>query len=136
MLPRSALYLLLARPGLWKGAGAKVWCHTSPSMAVGSKLTRSLKQLNSLYSQAFPDLTFITFVNGRPRSEIVNEMERKIGLPESPKPLPDSFDCSSTTVDPKLVRKKGSREWEEECDRDVNDVWRIARSRLRTLGVE
>ncbi|EKD03408.1 hypothetical protein A1Q2_02295 [Trichosporon asahii var. asahii CBS 8904] len=96
----------------------------------------SLKQLNSLYSQAFPDLTFITFVNGRPRSEIVNEMERKIGLPESPKPLPDSFDCSSTTIDPKLVRKKGSPEWEEECDRDVNDVWRIARSRLRTLGVE
>lgn len=75
-------------------------------------------------------------MNGRPRSEIVNEMERRIGLPESPKPLPDSFDCSATTVDPKLVREKGSPEWKTECDNAVNDVWRIARSRLRTLGVE
>lgn len=75
-------------------------------------------------------------MNGRPRSEIVNEMERTIGLPESPRPLPDNFDCSASSVDPSLVRKKGSPEWCSECDRDVNDVWRIARSRLRTLGVE
>ena len=37
-----------------------------------------LKQLNEEYEEKFPGLRYVVFVNGRPRTEIMDDMRRRI----------------------------------------------------------
>jgi hypothetical protein len=79
-------------------------------------------------------------VNGRPRAAIVNELERAIGLAESPSPLPADYavwvpEMSSPEI-AALRRDPAGAEWKAECDRAMEDVWRIGVARLKALGVE
>ena len=93
-----------------------------------------------MYRTAFPGLRFVTFVNGRPRADIIPEMEEVIGVQPSPRPLPDDYPAATPAVDSQevkdLVRPRESQAWREECDRGLADVWRIGVARLKTLGVE
>jgi len=85
-----------------------------------------LEILNAVYEQRYPGLVYITFVNGRSRAAIAEEMERKLaaeGVLPSMKP------------DQITPRGVPSEEWCAEVARAVQDVGKIAKSRLEKLGV-
>ncbi|KAF8661294.1 hypothetical protein AX16_001393 [Volvariella volvacea WC 439] len=88
-----------------------------------------LKHLNECYEAKYPGLRYITFVNGRTRAVIAEEMEDKLGIPHtlSPnEPAPDTL--VKVEVD--------GQEWRAELSRAITDIGLIAKSRLRTLGVQ
>jgi len=99
-----------------------------------------LAHLNDLYGTIFPGLRFITFVNNRPRAAIVPEFEGVVGLPVSPEPLPDDAPVGEPALDSDevkgLIHSPESEGWKRECERDIGEVWRIARARLKGLGLE
>lgn len=91
--------------------------------------------MNEVYCAVYPGLRYITFVNGRPRSAIVPEMEKLLNLPrhslregeETDQPAINSQDVKGR------VKDQASDEWKRECDRCISDVWEIGRARLKTL---
>ena len=88
-----------------------------------------LAHLNACYEHKYPGLVYITFVNGRSRAEIKDEMEEKLGLEHSTDPdVPPVESIERVEV--------GGVEWKSELERAVGDVGRIAKSRLGSLGVE
>jgi 2-oxo-4-hydroxy-4-carboxy--5-ureidoimidazoline (OHCU) decarboxylase len=87
-----------------------------------------LNHLNACYEIRYPRLRYITFVNGRTRLEIAEEMEDMLCLPHSLSPDNPPFD-TICAVD------IASEEWKKELDRAVLDIGLIAKSRLRALGV-
>ena len=105
------------------GSGVAVVIPTSPEV-----LAR-LSHLNACYEIRYPGLRYITFVNGRTRLEIAEEMEDMLGFPHSLSP-PDNppFD----TIHPVDI---SSEEWKRELNRAVHDIGLIAKSRLGALGV-
>jgi 2-oxo-4-hydroxy-4-carboxy--5-ureidoimidazoline (OHCU) decarboxylase len=58
----------------------------------------------------FPGLRYIIFVAGRSRAELVPEFER--------------------TVD---EARTGKRTWQSELERDLDEIWKIARDRASRL---
>ena len=85
-----------------------------------------LAHLNACYERMYPGLVYITFVNGRSRAEIKDEMEDKLGLEHSEsadKPPIDSLD--SVEVD--------GEAWKAELERAVTDIGKIAKNRLKSL---
>ena len=87
-----------------------------------------LSHLNACYEIRYPGLRYITFVNGRTRLEIAEEMEDMLCFPHSLSPDNPPFD----TINPVDI---ASDEWKRELDRAVLDIGRIAKSRLGALGV-
>jgi 2-oxo-4-hydroxy-4-carboxy--5-ureidoimidazoline (OHCU) decarboxylase len=87
-----------------------------------------LSHLNACYEIRYPGLRYITFVNGRTRLEIAEEMEDMLCLAHSLSPDNPPFD----TIYPV---DNASEEWKRELDRAVLDIGLIAKSRLRALGV-
>ncbi|EJF64225.1 OHCU decarboxylase-domain-containing protein [Dichomitus squalens] len=97
--------------------------------ATPPEILARLAHLNALYERKYPGLVYITFVNGRSRAAIKEELEDKLELEHS------------VSVDEPLVEsivsvEAGSEEWKRELERAVGDVGKIAKSRLRSLGVE
>jgi len=105
-----------------QGSGGVVVIPTSPEV-----LAR-LSHLNACYEIRYPGLRYITFVNGRTRLEIAEEMEDMLGFPHSLSPDNPPFD----TIYPVDI---SSEEWKRELDRAVHDIGLIAKSRLGALGV-
>ena len=87
-----------------------------------------LSHLNACYEIRYPGLRYITFVNGRTRLEIAEEMEDMLCIPHSLSPDYPPFD----TIHPVDI---SSEEWKRELDRAVHDIGLIAKSRLGALGV-
>ncbi|KAH9935053.1 Oxo-4-hydroxy-4-carboxy-5-ureidoimidazoline decarboxylase [Amylocystis lapponica] len=88
-----------------------------------------LVHLNALYEHRYPGLRYITFVNGRARAVIKDEMEDVLQLERSLSPgQPPVESVGSVEI--------GGEEWRGELDRAVVDVGRIAKGRLRALGIE
>ena len=96
-----------------------------------------LAHLNELYSIIYPGLRYVTFVNGRSRTAIVPEFEGVLGLPISPEPIPEDFPISEPDVNSegvkRMVKARDSADWQRECERGLDDVWRIGRARLAGL---
>ena len=88
-----------------------------------------LAHLNSCYERRYPGLRYITFVNGRTREAIMEEMEDALELPRS---LSDNEPALASIA---MVEVSGDA-WEVELERAVQVVGRIAKSRLAALGVE
>jgi 2-oxo-4-hydroxy-4-carboxy--5-ureidoimidazoline (OHCU) decarboxylase len=80
-----------------------------------------LAQLNEIYEERYPGLRYITFVNGRSRQDIRDEMEEKLAEVASP----------GKKVAPLDV---GGEEWHAELERAIIDIELIAKSKLRALG--
>lgn len=99
------------------------------SNATPADVLARLAHLNALYEAKYPGLRYITFVNGRTRAEIVEEMEGMLGI--EPSLSTDEPDVG--TIIPVEV---GNNEWKNELGRAVVEVGMIAKSRLRTLRVE
>jgi 2-oxo-4-hydroxy-4-carboxy--5-ureidoimidazoline (OHCU) decarboxylase len=88
-----------------------------------------LSHLNTCYEAKYPGLRYITFVNGRTRLAIAEEIEDLLGLKHSL--LPDEPPRASLNP----VEVKGL-EWLAELRRAIQDVGHIAKSRLEILEVE
>ncbi|WVR08574.1 hypothetical protein IAU60_005629 [Kwoniella sp. DSM 27419] len=99
-----------------------------------------LAHLNQLYCTVFPGLRYITFVNGRPRSAIIPELESVLGISTSPDSLPDDYPVKEPALDSaevqSTVKKPGTDAWKKECERGLGDVWLIGRARLKGLGLD
>ncbi|TFK26238.1 hypothetical protein FA15DRAFT_755251 [Coprinopsis marcescibilis] len=89
-----------------------------------------LAYLNAAYEHKYPGLRYITFVNGRSRAAISEEMEDVLGWGHSLSPTEPSLD----TINP--VYSSSDVQWRFELERAVRDVGLIASSRLKSLGVE
>jgi 2-oxo-4-hydroxy-4-carboxy--5-ureidoimidazoline (OHCU) decarboxylase len=85
-----------------------------------------LLELNEEYERRYPGLRYITFVNGRSRKAIMVEMEEKLGIGD------DAWDKG----DSKEVHLLGSEEWVSEVRRALEDIGKIAKSRLVALKVD
>ncbi|KIJ62021.1 hypothetical protein HYDPIDRAFT_45759, partial [Hydnomerulius pinastri MD-312] len=85
-----------------------------------------LRHLNTCYEHMYPGLRYITFVNGRSRVQIAKEMEDKLGIPHSLSP-------DQPPVESLTPIEKDSKHWLSELERAVDDVGRIASSRLDRL---
>ena len=87
-----------------------------------------LAHLNACYEHVYPGLRYITFVNGRSRAVVAEEIEDKLRITHSLSP-------DQPSVESFLPVEKHSHVWREELDRAVEDVGRIAQSRLAKLVV-
>lgn len=97
-----------------------------------------LAHLNKVYTAIYPSLPYITYVAGRPRSAIVTEIEDRLGISHAQVPLAmENGDIDQPALSSDVVRDRvkapHSPEWEDELDRAVKDVWKIARARLHGL---
>ncbi|RXW23035.1 hypothetical protein EST38_g2806 [Candolleomyces aberdarensis] len=92
------------------------------------EVLKRLEHLNAAYEVKYPGLRYITFVNGRSRAAIAEEMEGVLGWEHSLGPDQPSLD----TVQPV---EKSNEAWLSELKRAVGDVGKIAKSRLGSLGV-
>jgi len=88
-----------------------------------------LSHLNACYETKYPGLRYITFVNSRTRRAIAAEMEDLLGLEHSL--LPDEPPLAS--LSPVEVNGLG---WQAELRRAIQDMGRIAKSRLDILEVK
>ncbi|KAG8220883.1 Oxo-4-hydroxy-4-carboxy-5-ureidoimidazoline decarboxylase [Butyriboletus roseoflavus] len=82
-----------------------------------------LAHLNACYEHAYPGLRYITFVNGRSRAVIAEEMEDKLRITHSLSP-------DEPSIESFVPIETCSHVWRRELDRAVEDVGRIAQSRL------
>ncbi|KAF8202222.1 Oxo-4-hydroxy-4-carboxy-5-ureidoimidazoline decarboxylase [Pholiota molesta] len=87
-----------------------------------------LAHLNACYEIKYPGLRYITFVNGRSRAIIAEEMEDKLNLAHS-------LAIDEPALESILPIEFASEDWRIELDRAICDIGRIAKSRLRTLTV-
>ncbi|GAA5854189.1 hypothetical protein JCM3766R1_001475 [Sporobolomyces carnicolor] len=109
---------------------------TSGQEPTSGHVLRRLTMLNAYYEEMFPNLRFITFVNGRSRAEIVPELEGILGLNLAP-PSQDQGEARFTELRKGVkIQPIGSGPWRKELERDVNNMWQIAHSRLAKMGVE
>ena len=88
-----------------------------------------LAHLNTCYEHHYPGLIYITFVNGRSRAQIMEEMEDTLGVARS-------LSADQPPVSSIKVIPRESDEWKSELERAVKDVCRIAESRAKGLGLK
>jgi 2-oxo-4-hydroxy-4-carboxy--5-ureidoimidazoline (OHCU) decarboxylase len=86
-----------------------------------------LLELNEEYERRYPGLRYITFVNGRSRKMIMVEMEEKLVT------LGDDDEEGDNS---KKVHLLSSAEWVSEVRRALEDIGKIAKSRLVALKVD
>lgn len=93
--------------------------------ATAPEVLERLKVLNEAYERKFEGLRYITFVNGRSRKEVMEEMQEFLGVGDK-------------EIDIDTIKKvgKGEKEYITECARAVEDVAKISKSRLSALGVD
>lgn len=103
--------------------------NTNASQATPPEVLARLAHLNACYEHVYPDLVYITFVNGRSRAAIAEEMEDALGIEHS-------LDAGKPPVAELAVVEKGEMKWRNELNRAVVDVGRIAKSRLKGLNIE
>ncbi|EPS94563.1 hypothetical protein FOMPIDRAFT_1134194 [Fomitopsis schrenkii] len=87
-----------------------------------------LAHLNACYEHRYPGLRYITFVNGRTRAAIKDEMEGVLGLGSSLSPDEPPLDAVGSVE----IESEG---WTKELERAVEDLGKIAESRFKALGV-
>jgi OHCU decarboxylase len=90
-----------------------------------------LEHLNRCYEWKYPGLRYITFVNGRSRTQIMLEMEKFLGL----RALEDGGAVDEPKVETIQILSAESDEWKMELDRAIRDIGLIAKSRLVTFGI-
>jgi 2-oxo-4-hydroxy-4-carboxy--5-ureidoimidazoline (OHCU) decarboxylase len=89
--------------------------------------------LNGVYEERYEGLRYITFVNGRTRTEVLEEMESALGVEKARGPGwgGEGGENSSAVVKVEV----GGEEWLKELERAVGEVILIAKDRVRKLGL-
>lgn len=90
-----------------------------------------LEHLNTCYETQYPGLRYITFVNGRSRAVIAEEMEEVLEIGHSLSPNEPPLE----TFRSKAYSSRDEK-WLFELKRAVEDIGKIAKSRLKAFGVE
>lgn len=107
---------------------SKLSAQEQAAKATPPEVLARLAHLNACYEYQYPGLVYITFVNGRTRTAIMREMEDALGLPQS-------LDASQPPIGSLLTIPKGDPRWKQELERAVQDVGKIAKSRIIGLGL-
>ncbi|TFK74946.1 hypothetical protein BDN72DRAFT_832653 [Pluteus cervinus] len=103
---------------------------TSPGVTpTPPEILARLKHLNECYEAKYPGLRYITFVNGRTRGGIAQEMEDKLRLDHNLSP-------NEPAVSSLVPVEVDGEEWCAELKRAIKDIGYIAKSRLGALGVQ
>lgn len=87
-----------------------------------------LTHLNTCYEATYPGLRYITFVNGRSRAAIAEEMEDVLHIPHS-------LSAYEPAVESLAPVEPTSHDWRLELERAVHDIGCIAKNRLAALGL-
>jgi len=90
---------------------------------------RRIAYLNTCYVRTYPGLRYITFVNGRSRAAIAEEIEDVLGIEHS-------LEGGEPPLENFKAFEVGENRWKDELGRAMLDVGRIAKNRLKVLGVE
>ena len=92
--------------------------------------------LNAVYERRYEGLRYITFVNGRTRTEVMEEMESRLGIPEKAqgpewreREVVDNSSMSEKKVE------MGGEEWLQELERAIGEIILIAKDRVKKLGL-
>lgn len=92
------------------------------------KLTE-LARLNAIYEAKYPGLRFVTYVAGRSRAAVADELASLLG--------DKTANLKSASNLPKTeVRGEGTDEWQSELDRASDALWEIAVDRAGKLKAE
>jgi len=102
---------------------------STTATATPPDVLRRLAHLNACYEYTYPCLRYITFVNGRSRATIAEEIEDVLGIEHS-------LEGGEPPIERLEPVDVGGDRWKDELDRATQDVGRIAKSRLKMLGVE
>jgi len=86
--------------------------------------------LNGLYEGRYEGLRYITFVNGRTRREVMEEMESALGVEKAQGPGWEAGKGAS-----QAGSEVGGEEWSRELERAVGEVVLIAKDRAKKLGL-
>ena len=89
-----------------------------------------LQSLNALYESRYPKLRYITFVAGRSRAQVAEDMEQLLMQPTGQK------DEEGASAPPTETYDIGSPEWKAELERALKDIFLIAKARLKGMGIE
>jgi len=106
--------------------------HSTPPWVI-----ERLGWLNGVYEGRYPKLRYITFVNGRTRKEVMEEMERALGVENAQGPGwkdGEGLSVGGGVGERDRVRE-GGEEWLKELERAVGEVILIAKDRVRKLGL-
>lgn len=90
-----------------------------------------LETLNALYESRYPKLKYVTYVAGRTRAQVAEDLEAFL----MPKPAEGEKDSEGAGPPPTATYSEGSPEWTRELERGLKDVFKIAKARLRALNV-
>jgi 2-oxo-4-hydroxy-4-carboxy--5-ureidoimidazoline (OHCU) decarboxylase len=112
---------------------SKLSANEQAALATPSEVIARLGYLNQCYEKRYQGLRYIIFVNGRTRTEIMDEMERFLGVGSM---LRDGCRVDEPALEGIGSFAVGSREWKDELDRALKDVGLIAKSRLKAFGVQ
>jgi 2-oxo-4-hydroxy-4-carboxy--5-ureidoimidazoline (OHCU) decarboxylase len=107
---------------------SKLSAQEQAARATAPEVLARLRHLNACYERRFPGLIYITFVNGRTRAAVMEEMEDALGFERSLSP--DQPPLSSVAVIPREDKR-----WRDELERAVKDVGKIAESRVQAMGL-
>lgn len=99
------------------------------AVATPPEVILRLQHLNACYERQYSGLRYITFVNGRSRTAIMHEMEDMLGLDRS-------LSGTEPEIGDIVVVEEGGQAWKRELERAVQDVGKIAKSRLASLSLE
>ena len=83
--------------------------------------------LNGVYEGRYEGLRYITFVNGRTRREVMEEMESALGVEKAQGPEWKGVSEAGSEV--------GGEGWSRELERAVGEVILIAKDRVKKLGL-
>ena len=91
--------------------------------------------LNGTYERRYEGLRYITFVNGRTRREVMEEMEGKLGVEKAQGPEWKEGEGGSSAGDVEARVQVGGEEWLKELERAVGEVILIVKDRVGKLGL-
>ncbi|KAN0059926.1 hypothetical protein ACQY0O_007899 [Thecaphora frezii] len=88
-----------------------------------------LAKLNALYEARYPGLRFVTYVAGRSRTAVADELADNLG--------PAIADLASASDLPAAeVKPPGTQEWDTELERGSDALWEIAADRAGKLTAQ
>ncbi|EPQ29763.1 uncharacterized protein PFL1_02436 [Pseudozyma flocculosa PF-1] len=88
-----------------------------------------LARLNALYEARYPGLRFVTYVAGRSRAAVADELAANLGAGIADLAAPSDLPADQ-------VRPQGTHEWQSELDRASDALWEIATDRAGKLTNE
>lgn len=130
------------RIGRQKGAISATSAEEQGATKTDEDTYKRLDRLNFLYERRYPSLRYVTYVAGRSRSAVADELDQAlgpniVGLPPAGAKLdPDDLAASWSGFPTTEILEEGSQQWKKELERGENALWEIAGDRAAKLNKE